>query len=439
MSGALSSFGLNRFPASPALQTGVNLLNAIASWRNSLQPASFRGVPFEVNAMEGGGGRRLVVSEFPGREIPYVEDLGRQAQRHNIRAFVIGDDYIGQRDDLLQALQDNATAGLLVHPTMGQIMARCLAVRWVESKDLGGYCALDIEFVQDGPLPSPLLGTDTASGLLRSVLAFARVAQSVYRLVSLIATDPLYVLSLQGGWLGLAGNALRALSVGTISGQSANIAALSAAPANDDATIAAVSTVFDGCATNVIAGRLASVASADPVDGVVVPAPLDADPSGGLLGLATWGSDLVPETGSTAAAIAQRQQLAATQALIRSHALIAVVQIYASIDWPYVQAAAAARSRLMTVFDAQSQAAADAGHDDLYRALQSLQGLIAQDMIARAQRLPRLDAYTLGASLPSDVLSWRLYGDATHAAELEDLNAVEHPLFMPPAGSRLVA
>ena len=115
-----------------------------------LRPASFRGVPFVVDVAAGEGGRRIVTHEFPLRDQPYTEDLGRAAQRHRIRAFVIGDDYQDKRDALLAACQDKNTAGTLVHPFLGERQCRSGLLRWSESKDRGGYAAFDIDFVEDG-------------------------------------------------------------------------------------------------------------------------------------------------------------------------------------------------------------------------------------------------------------------------------------------------
>jgi len=424
---------------SGALSAGLSVLGALADWRNDLQPASFRGVPFEVEALGGEYGRRKAIFEFPGRDIPYVEDLGRAARRHQIRGFVLGNDYMGQRDDLLEALEEDPTPGLLIHPTLGRLVVGVLGVRTTESRDKGGMCAFDIEFIEDGPRPSPLLGTDTASALLRGIVQFARLAQRVYRFVSLVISDPLYVLSLQGGLLGLAARALRALPPGSIGAGSDQIDAISATPADDEATIVAVAAAFDTIADNVIEGRAVADPGSDPVAGLTVAAQLDADPSGGLIALALWGDDLPAITGTTAEALAQATQQAATVAMIRAHALAAITRVYGSITWPHAQAATDARGQLLALFDAQATAAADAGHDDLYRALAALETLAMADMTGRAQALPRLDRYALGVSLPSDVLAYRLYQDAGRMAELEALNNVEHPLFMPETGLRLVA
>ena len=46
------------------------------SWRERLQPASFRGVPFHVDAHSSGSSRRLSVHQFPGVDQKLIFDLG---------------------------------------------------------------------------------------------------------------------------------------------------------------------------------------------------------------------------------------------------------------------------------------------------------------------------------------------------------------------------
>lgn len=426
---------------SGALSVALPVLGGFASWRNDLLPASFRGVGFEVDTLEGDGGRRVVVFEFPGRDRPYTEDLGRAAQHHRIRGFVLGDDYMAQRDALLSALQDDPDPGVLIHPTLGRMTVRVGSVHWTEFKERGGACAFEIEFIEDGPQPSPITGIDTIAAGVRGAISLARLALRIYRNVSLIIRDPLYVLSRQGGILGLLATAFRALPSGSISGASTPIAAIAATPADDEATIAAISGAFAAVTATVIATRTATpaAAGADPVTGTEVPGPPDSDASGGLIALTAFGDDLPAITGTTAQATAEATQQAAILALIRALALASVVEVYVSIPWPHAQAAQTARRGLLAAFDAQAQAAADAGLDDLYRGLTALEALAMADMTARAQALPRLERYTHAAALPSDVLAWRLHRDPARMAELEDLNRAQHPLFMPASGLWLVA
>ena len=70
-----------------------------------LQKASFRGVPFEVTAASLTAGRRTVVHEYPQRDKPYVEDLGRASRKLTIKAFVVGSDYLARAQRLLAAIE----------------------------------------------------------------------------------------------------------------------------------------------------------------------------------------------------------------------------------------------------------------------------------------------------------------------------------------------
>ncbi len=61
---------LSSFPTRPSL------LSSSSGWRDRLQDASFRGVPFKVEEESAGTGRRVETHE-PERDKPYTEDLGK--------------------------------------------------------------------------------------------------------------------------------------------------------------------------------------------------------------------------------------------------------------------------------------------------------------------------------------------------------------------------
>lgn len=90
---------------------------AIAS---QLRQPSFRGIPFAINDAEMGFGRRNVLHEYPYRDIPYGEDLGRKGREITLNAFLMISDY-AIRDQLIAAMEDESTSGTLVHPTLGNL------------------------------------------------------------------------------------------------------------------------------------------------------------------------------------------------------------------------------------------------------------------------------------------------------------------------------
>lgn len=118
-------------------------------WRDNLRPASFRGVGFYVEVGSRTGGRRAVTHEFPHRDDPQTEDMGRRAKKFGLTAYVLGSSYTLDADALEEAL-NAAGAGLLVHPTMGEMRVLCEMMNRNERRELGGYAAFDCTFTEAG-------------------------------------------------------------------------------------------------------------------------------------------------------------------------------------------------------------------------------------------------------------------------------------------------
>src|SRR6059058_5762319 len=89
---------------------------AVPPWRLRLQPASYNGVTFHVETGMRAGGRRIALHEFPKRDTPYAEDMGRKAKRFTVSAYVIGPDFEDQRDALIAQFEREGS-GRLVLPT----------------------------------------------------------------------------------------------------------------------------------------------------------------------------------------------------------------------------------------------------------------------------------------------------------------------------------
>lgn len=135
------------------------------TWLFRLQPASFRGVPFKVSEDEATFGRRAVPHEFPLRDVPYTEDMGRMARRYSVSAYVIGNDFMAQRDRLLSALEQGGP-GTLIHPFYGSLTLNVDGgVKLRHSRDNGGMCEISLQFVESGQLSYPTAGGATAQNV----------------------------------------------------------------------------------------------------------------------------------------------------------------------------------------------------------------------------------------------------------------------------------
>jgi hypothetical protein len=123
----------------------------MSTWRDKLQTASFRGVEFAVSEASFTGGRRSVMHEFPQRDVPYTQDLGRKGKVFQVSGFVIGDDYLARRDRLINAL-DRKGKGELVHPYYGKLTVQSGDYSVKESADSGGMAEFSMSFSQSAEI-----------------------------------------------------------------------------------------------------------------------------------------------------------------------------------------------------------------------------------------------------------------------------------------------
>ena len=142
----------------------ATIMDLPSCWRQSFQPASFKGATFwcEVNNFEAG--HRLVIHEFPKKDKCYTESMGKRHFAFSIRAYCIQNvrpgpgsdrDYRRPRDRLLQALEEGGK-GTLILPFQREKANRevmCRQFRMTEEDRLGGYVVFDIQFVEASELP----------------------------------------------------------------------------------------------------------------------------------------------------------------------------------------------------------------------------------------------------------------------------------------------
>jgi len=132
------------------------------TWRNRLmwfddanqqrKKASFRGVPFFIRDSDRSVGRRNVIHQYPFKDIPYVEDLGRDIDEFIINGYVVqnednNQDYIDERDALIKALRESGP-GTLIHPYYGELSVNLSGkARIEESFTQGGIARFTMTFV----------------------------------------------------------------------------------------------------------------------------------------------------------------------------------------------------------------------------------------------------------------------------------------------------
>lgn len=196
-----------RFPSPPTTGAGhpLNIPNekfrrvaAITDisrtpWRDELLPAHFDSCLFHVESGARESGRRIVVHEYPKRDIPYAEDMGRTAIQFAVRGYCITyprdvdpqmplymRDYRIARN-ILQERLDTGGAGTLQLPTFRPVRCVCQHYRMSEEQKLGGYIVFDMQFVELGAPPFRPQEDTEENMLAHSKLLQARVLEKLAR------------------------------------------------------------------------------------------------------------------------------------------------------------------------------------------------------------------------------------------------------------------
>lgn len=148
--------------------------------QKKLNKASYCGVPFDVKSADVSVGRRVSVFEYPQRDMPYAEDLGRSARRLKIEAFVTGRDYVEKMKKLTEKLETRGS-GELIHPWLGRLIVTPEKTSTIRYSSKLLYAEVTIDFVETGEKLYPNQSRDTrsqskkaANGILSSVTNYLK-------------------------------------------------------------------------------------------------------------------------------------------------------------------------------------------------------------------------------------------------------------------------
>jgi prophage DNA circulation protein len=140
------------------------------AWLTTLhnQPGSINGISFFVDAGSGKFGRRTVTHEYPGRDLPYVEDMGRKGRSLTLNAFVIGPDYMKARDALIAEVEKPGIKRI-VHPWLGRMNMVVLDFDITETTKEGGAAMIVMVLAESAGEVLPIAVANTASTTLAVV------------------------------------------------------------------------------------------------------------------------------------------------------------------------------------------------------------------------------------------------------------------------------
>jgi prophage DNA circulation protein len=378
------------------------------SWRDNLQPASFRGVSFGVDDSDLGAGRRTARHDYPQRDLPYIEDMGRKAREYRVEGHIVGKDYMTARDALLTACEQSGP-GELVHPYYGRLNVICGEVSIRESSRDGGMCTVSMAFTEAGEVAYPSSTDETQQATIDAADNALAAAKTALTDTVTIPGLPAYVAE---GFNGVAGDALslaneKLASLGPLTEFQSGLSSLQSATSG---SVADVSGFADGFADLVnidVDGTTASLSE--------------------LIALADFGDDIATVPTTTSSREQQSENQAAMIGYVRQVAAIVAAQVTASTTFDSYDEATEARSTIANLLDELSETAGD----DLYRVLQELRAAVVQDLSDRAADLSMVLSHTPNTTLPALAIAWSLYGDIEQADDIISRNGVRHPGFVP--------
>lgn len=142
------------------------------AWTDGLRPASFRGIKFFVESSQYTGGRRVTFHEYPNREEPYAEDMGRVGRTFKVEGHLLGDDVFEQKEKLLDACE-KLGPGELVHPYFGTRSVQVGAFSVDEDTKEGRIVRFSVQFYETGDNRFPK-DVEDKQGLLENAAVVAQ-------------------------------------------------------------------------------------------------------------------------------------------------------------------------------------------------------------------------------------------------------------------------
>jgi prophage DNA circulation protein len=377
------------------------------SWRDQYRQATFRGVAFFVEASDTGHGRRLVVHEYPYRDLPYVEDLGRKARSFSVEGYLVGSDYHVQRDLLITALEQQGP-GELVHPYRGTLSVTAGPCQVREDTRDGGTCRLQMNFIEAGAAVFPISPSSPARAMVRAADAAGNASSAIASPLVQITRRPAFVArTVATSWTDalrrVAGLRLRELE---------KLRRLVEKAGRDVTARLAQPVIFCAEAVHLVQSIARMAArQLDAVRAYLILARLTARRFTGR---------------SSQSRVAATGALAITQ-LVRETAVAEAARAAAVTTFASYEEAVALREEVLEVIEEVAIDASDASQDQL----SEVRRILIAAVPPSAVDLPHLDIWTPPATLPALVIAYRIYRDRERAAEITARNDVEDPLLVP--------
>lgn len=401
------------------------------SWRDKYRTASFRGVEFHVESADGTYGRRQAVHEHAQRDVPYTEDMGRKAREFSLTGYAIGVDYDLQRDEIIKA-SEQAGPGLLVHPYRGEMTVVCRGLGVSESSTDGGMCRLTFTFLESGEASFPSTKVDHVNAIAKASNEVTVVAQEECLVGYATSGYPAFVTEAARVRIAELGEYLSApgtfLSDNIDAGSEFYSSARSVVSDAYDLALSPLDMVKS------VTGVIGSIRSAFGSNAFGVLIDLFDQYASAFSGRTSTGSRKQEAANYTAInSIVRQVALAeAAQAAVVTEGTTTLGNgstrpVSTPTTFDSYQQAVAVRDALVDRIDAEAESTSS---DASYSTLSALRTEVVKAVPSSNAELPRLVSYAPRETLPSLLVAYQVYGDATRADEIAKRNAPRYPGFL---------
>jgi prophage DNA circulation protein len=419
-------------------------------WLATLWPASYMGVAFFFDSDDEKGGRGLKVHEFPGRDDPFVEDLGQKARYFEGAAYIHGDDVDTQALDLTETFASRGP-GTLVIPLLGPIEVHCEEFTRKHEKDKLGYVAYQVRFVRAGAAQSLISVTLAGQLVFDQADALSLALANLFPAALTLLNQADYVVAAAiGGFEGIAA-AIETVRLANAVDPDVSVAARDAASAILTASPLLISpgAVDPGDVSNLLADvppldelpAFAGTGLPDPTATLAASviatiralvAGMDgAAAASAMLEFAAAYPAAEPSLALSASAAAAAANAEAVTALARLAALTAWAEALQRQSYASRPDGIAARAAAAERFELELGRATGAANHSLYVALTDLRGAVVSYLTQLIADLAPIVTVSAARQMPALWWAWRLYGDPARAVDLVLRNQVRHPSLMP--------
>lgn len=388
------------------------------AWRDELRDGMFRGAPFYCEEAKLRGGRRQAVFEYPQREQGDSEDMGRKLRRFSLDLFVLGEEYMAARDQLLVALE-SAGPAWLVHPYLGELYVAVEDYDLTESTKEGGIAKFSVQFVEKP--------TDALEDLQFEEPSRVAAAIASVQLQAPAAFAATFGVQGQSSFVQTAASSRISSMLDVIAGVAGPVGAFNVGLrklANDVTNLL----LQPGTLALGLIQLQQSLTASLNLPRTALNAQLQLLRSARASTGGTLAPALTPSHQVERENAAALQGLTVTAALLEIASLVAGASATALFQSPDDQDALYAE--WVSALDERMADAAGA----LLTSLQALKSAFVQEW-RRQQRLV-IGHYRVSTTAPAVVLAYRATGDAKDEGELVARNRVRHPMFVA-AGSAL--